>query len=310
MARYPVAQARLEYLGHSGGAAFRVDALQGRYLLKVHTHPRGGREVLESAMQWLAALRRDTDIAVQEPVRDASGWYTAAVPVPGEQGHAVFCSLVRWVEGERYPGAPSWRECQPMPITSEWAERMGTMVARLHRHAEQWKRPPEFERPRYGAKRMYAWLRDLEAFVPEGRISAADLADLECAARRIEGLMAELEADERQWGLIHADLCPDNWVFCQDEVRPLDFDLCGFGPYALDIGYAFLWHGAANRRAFLRGYEGVRELPDGYEEIIAALLVWGVIAMLKFWAPNPGLIERTCKRYLRGAPFLFVDSGD
>jgi hypothetical protein len=74
----------------------------------------------------------------------------------------------------------------------------------------------------------------------------------------------------------------------------------------LDLAYAFLWQSEANRRAFLEGYQELHPLPDGYQRMIEGFTVWGVIAMLKFWAPNPGLIERTCRRYLRGEPFLFT----
>jgi Ser/Thr protein kinase RdoA (MazF antagonist) len=275
-------------------------------LLKIHTHPRGGRRTLESGLQWLAALHRDTDVIVQEPVRDVLGDYVVEVSVPDDAGGSVFCSLVRWIEGERFAGAPSWRECRPVPISPEWAGRLGVMVAKLHRHASQWALPTGFIRPRYGADKMYAWLRRLGAYVRVGRVSAADLALLGRAARRVEEWMIELGERESHWGLIHADLCPDNYVFYQNEVRPLDFDLCGFGHYGLDIGYAFLWQSPGNRRAFLEGYERVRRLPGNYQRVIEAFYIWGVIAMLKFWAPNPELIERTCTRYLRNEPFLFI----
>jgi hypothetical protein len=90
-------------------------------------------------------------------------------------------------------------------------------------------------------------------------------------------------------------------------IRPLDFDLCGFSYYTLDIAYAFLWQSARNRRAFLEGYKGIHALPDGYQRSLEAFYLWGVIAMLKFWAPHPGLIAGTCGRYLRHEPFLWTE---
>jgi Ser/Thr protein kinase RdoA (MazF antagonist) len=307
LAHYLMANAQCHYLGHSGGAAFRVETPNVReaHLLKVHTHPRGGRPVLESGLLWLAALAQETDLTVQEPVRDGAGRLVVAVQMPDEQGRVMYCSLVRWVEGEHFLGAPSWREQRPVPCSSQWATRLGEMVARLHQHASRWTLPPGFERPRYDAARMYAWLRDLWLLVKEGRITPADYGILERAAQQVDRLMAELGQGGPHWGLVHADLCPDNYVIYGNEVRPLDFDLCGFSYYLLDVAYALLWHSARNRRAFLEGYRRLRTLPTAYQQHIEAFTVWGVIAMLKFWAPAPALIARTCARYVRGEAFLF-----
>jgi Ser/Thr protein kinase RdoA (MazF antagonist) len=146
LARYPVGETRCTFLGESGGAAFGVDTRTGRraYLLKVHTHPRGGRAVLESGLSWLAALAQETDLTVQEPVRDAEGYLAVEVHAPGTPGETTYCSLVRWVAGEHFPGAPSWREHRPVPCPPQWAGRLGEMTAKLHRHASGWALPAGF----------------------------------------------------------------------------------------------------------------------------------------------------------------------
>jgi Ser/Thr protein kinase RdoA (MazF antagonist) len=308
LAQYAIKRARLSFLGHSGSATFRVDCPDRRspLLLKVHTHPRGPRDVLESAYQWLAALHRETDITVQEPVPDAAGRYVTEVVAKQRPGAPLLCSLVGWIEGSHRRGTPSWRECRPVPLTLTSARHLGQMVAGLHRHASTWTRPAGFVRPRYDAGPMHAWLRELRPLLRHGRLSAGDLTLLEDAAQDVEALMDELAKAAPQWGLVHADLCPDNYVFCGDEARPLDFDLCGDSYYMLDVAYAFLWQSSANRRAFLEGYQAVHPLPNGYQRVIEGFIIWGVMAMLKFWAPNPGLIERTCRPYLRGEPFLFA----
>ena len=221
LACYPLTDAQCQYLGHSGGVAFRVETFEGRnaYLLKIHTHPRGRRAVLESGLLWLAALAQEMDLTVQKPLRNLQGHLVTEVDVPGKPGETVYCSLVRWIEGEHFPGAPSWRESRAVPCSPQWAARLGKMVARLHRHASGWAPPDGFGRPRYDAARMNGWLRDLYAFVQDGRIAATDYGILEQAAQRIERLMAGLGEGKTYWGLVHADLCPDNYVIYGDEVR-------------------------------------------------------------------------------------------
>jgi Ser/Thr protein kinase RdoA (MazF antagonist) len=307
LAHYSLPEAQYQYLGHSGGVAFRVETLKGgqAYLLKLHTHLRGDSAVLESGLLWLAALAEETDLVVQEPVRTAEGRLVVEVTVPDEPGKTVCGSLVRWVDGDHFPGAPSWRESRFVPCSPQWACRLGVMVAKLHRHASQWIPPLGYTRPRYDAARMYEWLRELRSLVQEGRIAPEEVELLAQAAQRVERLMVELGTDKPYWGLVHADLCPDNYVICGDEVRPLDFDLCGFSYYMLDVAYALLWHSPRNRCAFLEGYGQLRTLPYEHQRLIEAFIVWGVITMLKFWSPAPALIARTCARYVRGEPFLF-----
>jgi Ser/Thr protein kinase RdoA (MazF antagonist) len=69
------------------------------------------------------------------------------------------------------------------------------------------------------------------------------------------------------YGLIHADMLPENLLFKAGRAIPIDFEDCGFGLWIWDIAIAlsiwpwtedFYWR----RDAFLEGYTEVRDLPE------------------------------------------------
>jgi Ser/Thr protein kinase RdoA (MazF antagonist) len=69
------------------------------------------------------------------------------------------------------------------------------------------------------------------------------------------------------YGLIHADMYPENVLFKAGEVFPIDFEDCGFGYWMWDIAIALCqkpwteeWY--RQRDAFLEGYAQVRTLPE------------------------------------------------
>jgi Ser/Thr protein kinase RdoA (MazF antagonist) len=116
---FGVGDAHLKLLAHSQNTTFRVTLpnqraesapagpyLANQFLLRVHGADRHGpqldsRAAIAAELAWLAALRRDTQLAVPEPMPTTDGGFTTLV-------HAVelpqprVCSLLRWLDGKRY----------------------------------------------------------------------------------------------------------------------------------------------------------------------------------------------------------------
>jgi Ser/Thr protein kinase RdoA (MazF antagonist) len=266
---YSLADLELRFVAHGENTTFRVDAtgLEGRdrFLLRVHRPARHGRNVdstaaIGSELDWLRALRADTDLQVPEPVRTTAGKLTVTassrdVPEPR------VCSVLRWMDGRSHAGAP-----RPAHL-----RRLGSVMARLHNHAGQWRVPPGFVRIRW----------DWETFFGDtmvyGGINAVDVWRLipdelrrrfDRVASRMARVMRQLGEDADQVGLIHADLHLDNALFWRDEVRVIDFDDCGFGYWLYDIAVA-LWELRPRRdyeqfrAALIDGYTQHRRPPGG-----------------------------------------------
>lgn len=249
LAQYGLGGARVQLLAHRGNTLFRIDSPDGtRFVLRVYHGT--GRPVaqIESELAWLAALRRDTDLYVPEPVAARDGAWVLNIPAPdGATPH--HCVLFRWVEGRFIDRR----------LTSRHMTRVGAFLAGLHQHAAQWMPPPGFSRPHWTWGGLGAVAGD------RGHQTAEEWAVFGAARERITAELATLEQQGAEYGLIHADFQQTNYLFHQGTVRAIDFDDCCWGYYAGDIAIP-LFEMADRRRgpamweAFLEGYAQVRPL--------------------------------------------------
>ena len=266
---YPLVDRELRFVSDGENTTFRVDATapdgRDRFLLRVHRPARHGRDVdsaaaIGSELDWLTALRAGTDLLVPAPFRTADGKLTTVAASPDAPEPRV-CSVLRWMDGRIHSAAP-----RPVHLC-----RLGSVMARLHGQAGQWRLPPGFVRIRW----------DWETFFGDtmvyGGINAADVwglvpGDLRRRFARVASgmrrVMTDLGDGADSFGLIHADLHLDNALFWRDEVRVIDFDDCGFGYWLYDIAVA-LWELRYRddyerfRLALIDGYTRHRPLPPG-----------------------------------------------
>lgn len=108
---YGVRESQIHFLRQAGNTLFRVqtDYLQGlpeagdlfeagQYLLRVHQPGDQEVDAIELELAWLAAMRREASLPVQEPVAARDGRLLLSVEVPGVPGQRQ-CSLLRWIKG-------------------------------------------------------------------------------------------------------------------------------------------------------------------------------------------------------------------
>jgi Ser/Thr protein kinase RdoA (MazF antagonist) len=258
LAEYAIDEPRLSFIAHGENTTFRVDSSDGRFLLRVHRPNRHGpgvdsRVAVGAELEWLAALRADTELSVPTPVRARSGEWTAVAD-------GRVCSVLGWQGGRMQAANPK----------AVHFRRLGGVLARLHEHASGWTPPSGFVRMRWD------WETFFGNTMEYGGVSAADCwellpalvrAQFDEVARRMRVVMNDLGAEPDAFGLIHADLHLENALFDGDAVRIIDFDDCGFGHWLYDLAVP-LWDNhyrddyPAYRAALLDGYAQHRELPD------------------------------------------------
>lgn len=314
LAMYGIVPDSLTFLGISAKPIYRVKTNAGDYLLRLH-HMRpgtvdrtGDRPVLiRSEMQWLEALRRDTDLTVQRPVRLPDGdWF---VMIACEQmDRSVPCSLLQWVEGELPDQLP----------TQLQAEQLGERLARLHAHGREWKKPDGFDRPDFTVENMPHSLRNIRQLIDKDIVRAADVAVVEQTGDRARAIIAGLARTEETWGLVHGDLTDGNYVLHHNEIRVIDFEECEFGYYLHDIARTLMHIIPQIRPSVFTGYRRICALPDDYLSLTESFFVYSVIENFGFHAVNsdedensrkaiPGVAARHFRKYLNGQLFLFTD---
>jgi hypothetical protein len=294
--RYGLGDARLHFLRQGFVQVFRVvSPTEGECALRMYSAPPVGSEAglrtsarlrspdtLQSQLLWLSALGRETDLLVPEPVALPDGSLIGYVSFddlplrrrflrrawrryrdtyhPGHPGR--YCVLLGWVPG---------RHKRADDLTPADLSLLGSYVAGLHRHAEQYSVPQGAALPRWD------WEWPFGESVPlwnkgEAFYSSSEMAVFEEIARRTRQDLEGLGHGSDVFGLIHRDLKLDNVVFHGRRVGAIDFDMCGLGHYLLDLAVpldGLRLHYSDRfkpmREALFEGYESVRRLPQNYE---------------------------------------------
>jgi Ser/Thr protein kinase RdoA (MazF antagonist) len=226
-------------------------------------------------------LRRETDLAVPEPVPNLDG----ALVTPITLGAAIEvhqCVVLRWVCGEL-----------PTPgLSPALLERLGAFTGELHRQAERFAPPSGFVRPRWDWERLFGARSILHNEEAMATLAPAQHAALEAAGERIRRALTSPGKDALREGLIHRDLHRDNILICDGEVGVIDFDDCGFGYYLFDLACVLdsfhrrIATGPADyqlqREALLRGYDRVRPLPSELDEHLGIFMAMRDMVTIDF----------------------------
>lgn len=261
------ASARL--INHSENHTFLIDGPAGRFTLRLHRPGYQSRSSIESELNWLDALRRDTTLPMAEPVRGKDG----ALLQDADGRLAV---LFRFVEG---------REPQIGEPLEKLFEELGRFAAHLHRHVEHWTPPSGFTRQVWNA----AQILDADGLWGNWRVApgvdAAMRPLLDRADARLRQVLADYGTSPDRFGLIHADMRLGNLLVDGEQATLIDFDDSGFCWFAYDFAAAISFHEThadipALRSAWLAGYQPIRPLQSADIAIIDAMILLRRFALL------------------------------
>jgi Ser/Thr protein kinase RdoA (MazF antagonist) len=165
---------------------------------------------------------------------------------------------------------------------------LGSAVAQLHEFAAHWKPPKRFTRFTWdwgsilGGSMFEHPREELVATMPR-----KFQEPFEVVSREAKRVMKSLGKNADAFGMIHADLYPENVLYQDGRACPIDFEDCGYGYWMWDIAVALCeWAWTENwermRDAFYEGYARVRALPEKQWKQLdlfvaiqfAAMLLW------------------------------------
>lgn len=256
LTHYDLPEGRLSFVYHGENTTFRHDSPAGRFLVRVHREQRHGRDVdsaraIRSEIDWLVALRTDTDLEVPEPLSTKSGEFTVEAAAGGE---TRVVSVLRWLDGRIFE-----QTARPVHL-----RRLGAAMARLHVHADSWSPPQDFVRIDWNHE---AFFGDVMVYggLPASACWQLLPDELRLRFEHVSHRLQAVMASQSDIGLIHADLHLGNAVFEAERVKLIDFDDCGTGPRLYDLAVA-LWElrDGDSHQAFadelLQGYRSVRDI--------------------------------------------------
>jgi Ser/Thr protein kinase RdoA (MazF antagonist) len=265
---YGLDDAHLSFIQYAENCIYRVDTpaladppdhashyLPNRYLLRIHAMD--DVDAINSELTWLAALNQQAHLPVPAPIPNLGGRLNATIVTPGiPQGRVV--SLMRWLDGQKIQQG----------LRPHHLKALGQVVAQLHSFSASWNPPAGFTRPHWdwdsqlGGSMFEHSLEELIASMPAQ--FQQPFQDVSRAAREA---MEHLGKEPDAYGLIHADLYPENALFKDGKAYLIDFEDCGYGYWIWDIAVAlcrWAWgeHWQPMRDAFKEGYTQIRTLPE------------------------------------------------
>jgi Ser/Thr protein kinase RdoA (MazF antagonist) len=284
--------ARLRLLNISENAVFLAEEGARRAVLRVHRPGYHRPDEIASELAWIAALRAEGVVDTPAPIPGVDGRLSRGL-MPGAAEPIV--TAFDWVPG---------RSPEPQEDLSDWFLALGTVTARLHRHARHWARPPGFRRKCWTVETMLGrpgqsggqsggqwgghW-GDWRAAVGLAPMGEALLAR---AGAAIGTVLARYGMGPGRFGLIHGDLRLANLLVDGTRLSVIDFDDCGFGWFLYDFAAAvsFFEHAPvvpALMDAWCRGYRRLAPLSAEDLAVLPALVLLRRMLLLAWVASHP-----------------------
>jgi Ser/Thr protein kinase RdoA (MazF antagonist) len=274
LAHWELDAERLEPLKVRENAVYAIHLRSGaRAVLRVHRHGYHSDASLESEYLWLSALGA-SEIEVPRFLPTRHGHMFARVCIPGVSEPRQV-DLLEWIDGHPL-GAIGDLSVDEREIERIYGT-VGELAAAMHNHSSTWSPPPGFRR--------HAW--DAEGLVGEEPLWGRfwELAALTSRQRHIllslrSRLRAELSsygAHADWFGLIHADLVPENILVTRTGPRIIDFDDAGYGWHMFELATSLYFirrepYYECARKALLAGYRRRRPLPEEHVRLLPLFL--------------------------------------
>lgn len=276
LTRYEISEeVEITLLAYRENTVFRVDEITSgrRFVLRVHRAGYHSDNAIRSELAWMAALK-EAGVPTPEVMAGKNGDWVQVVE-HAEVAKPRQCDLLGWVEGT---------EPDPQNIVASY-RILGEINARIHQQAARWKPPRYFERHSWdedgmlGENPLWGRFGDLD------QLTESQIALLNRVRDTARAQLLEFGKTNDRYGLIHADLMPDNILVSDGKVSVIDFDDSGFGWNLYDLATALLLHLEQDDydtiyRSWVDGYRSVHELPDEHLEMLPTLLVArGLVAL-------------------------------
>jgi len=255
----------IEMVSHSENAVFKIHSPQGAYALRIHRPGYNNLEELNSEVKWEQALNA-ANISTPIHVPTADGAYYVSAALEPDRTHHI--GLIEWMDGDLLSHCLLTADEQ---TRATYLHQLGVLMARLHQQASDWIAPPGFTRRCWDAHGLIGtdplWGRFWQspALTPKEQHYLADIQ------KKLYARLKELPVEPTNFGLIHADLHPDNVMLRHQrtsiDLCAFDFDDSGFGWHGYDVAVALhrLTHAGQNlqdQQHFLTGYRTLRSLPE------------------------------------------------
>jgi Ser/Thr protein kinase RdoA (MazF antagonist) len=272
-ARWPLQCASIQPIKVRENAVYAVHLRDGsKVVLRVHRCGYHSDEALQSERTWMQALE-DHGIEVPRHVLSNGGKSFERSHIEGFEGERQV-DVFHWIAGQQLGSVEHGVTAGGV---ADVYRKVGRLAARLHNQSSVWHAPVGFRRHAWDAAGLAGerpfWGRfwELEALAESQRQLFVELR--QSLWRDLNAFGTGLD----RYGLIHADLVPENILVEGDSLQVIDFDDAGYGWHLFEIATSLyfirrdsIYEQASD--AVVAGYRQHRTLSDDHLALLPMFL--------------------------------------
>lgn len=222
---------------------YHLTATGDNYILRLYPAKRRDLSEIKAELELLLYLKAQ-GASVSVPLPRSNGKYLLAISAP---------------EGTRYAALFTYAHGTPLSqsLGADAAYVFGRALADVHAIADTY--PHSLSRPTIDFNWLVEW--SLKGLAPLWGQSHTNWVYLRQVADTLRPQFATLSTEQPRYGLCHGDAGANNAHVTPDgQLTLFDFDFCGYGWRAYDIGTFLIGESEEVTQAFLAGYQAVRPL--------------------------------------------------
>ena len=301
---YKIDQPEIEFIRHNENATYKVtDLATGRaFVVRIHQPntnfslelldvQRHSAAALQSEMELIESLALHTDIAMQIPQANRSGNFVTLL------ADGTPATVLSWIDGETIEKAE---------ITTDILCSIGWMVGKMHAHFADAGSKRTYDRYAYDQVMVDRIQNKVDFLFADRLLAETHYIVLSGALAEIRARMTELDDQPGAYGLVHSDLAKSNLILHHDSIVPIDFCLCGYSHYYMDIGSLYAHFTRPDEQALIKDcYEKItgRQLDPHFIEPFVAMqvLLFLISSYERIYQLDwfPGALNRWCDAHFK-----------
>lgn len=301
---YKINNPEIEFIRHNENATYKVtDLATGKaFVVRIHQPntnfslemldvQRHSAAALQSEMELIETLALHTDIAMQVPLANRSGNYVTLL------ADGTPATVLSWIDGETIEKAE---------ITTDILCSIGWMVGKMHAYFAEAGSKRAYDRYVYDQVMVDRIQRKVDVLFADQLLAEPHYSFLSGALSEIHVRMTELDDQPGAYGLVHSDLAKSNLILHHDSIVPIDFCLCGYSHFYMDIGSLYTHFTRPDEQSLIKDcYEkitGCRLDPYYIEPFVAMqVLLFLISSYERIYQLDwfPGALNRWCDMHFK-----------
>ena len=217
LAAWGLADAPVTLVATRENLVYRVETPDGPAALRLRRPGYRSLAEIRTELDWMAALDA-AGFPVPRPLRAQDGSFFAEID-------GSVADMVGWLDGTPMGVDGVLSEADDLPARYG---ALGVLAARLHDISDGWATTAQVDRPAWDAEGLLGeaplWGRFWESPTLDAQARALIDRARHAAAQHLDAIAPTLD-----YGLIHADMLPENIIVRPDGLAVIDFDDGGWG---------------------------------------------------------------------------------